>query len=367
MKSQEVRSFSLLLSGIELRMNRAVLDCDRSSNPRFRIRVTGEQRKPTLSCQFLMAKLFSSYSLFSLVHDRLNGPCVQEGVCELGGLVVEIEGKKVVIVDMEKKTIVKAEGVDLKEIKQNETLDLSVDGDRWEGDVLNGEPCGWGVLYDKNNNRVYEGFRIGEKSVGYGRCYYPDSERIEYEGEICDGMRWGRGIQYDRNGVVVYEGDWMKNDNCINRKLVVDANTSDYFPHSLLEELIIEDQFPADSSLLIPEPWIAPHLRVLEIGNGCFQMVSDLKLIGMGSLERVVIGSNCFTLGMLCKEFCLTDCPKLKELTIGKNSFCSYRSCVIENTPSLESIVIGTIEGSQTNGSFNKNSLELKSGFSDKW
>ena len=367
MKSQEVSSFSLLLSGIERRMDRAVLDCDKGSDTRLQTRVGVEQRKPFLSGQALVAKLFSSYSLLSFVYHHHKGPCVQEGVCELGDLVVEIEGERVVVVDMEKKTIVKAEGVDLEEIKQNETLDLSVDGDRWEGDVLNGEPCGWGVLYDKNNNKTYEGFRIGEKSVCYGRCYYPDIERIEYEGEICDGMRWGRGIQYDRNGVVVYEGDWMKNDYCISKKQVIDTNTKEYQFHSLIEELIVGDKVPVGYCLSFPEVRTVPHLRVLEIGNDCFRTASDLILTGMECLERVVIGSKCFTAGIYQNEFRLTDCPKLKELTIGRNSFPFYRSCVIENTPSLESIVIGTIQGSRIDGSFGKNSLELRSEFSDKW
>ena len=136
------------------------------------------------------------------------------------GVIVEYGSGRIVWVDVNKKELLEVEGVDLSEMKHNEILDLSVEGDRWEGDVLNGNPCGWGVLYDKNNERVYEGFRIDEKSVCYGRTYYSDISRVEYEGEWCDGGRWGRGVQYDRNGVVVYDGEWL-NDIPLEKRIEI--------------------------------------------------------------------------------------------------------------------------------------------------
>ena len=35
-----------------------------------------------------------------------------------------------------------------------------------------------------------------------------------------------------------------------------------------------------------------PSLKVIEIGSGCFESVSELGLIGLSGLERVVIGEN---------------------------------------------------------------------------
>ena len=78
---------------------------------------------------------------------------------EYGGVLVDVESREVLGVDGLNHI------VDLNEVKHNQTLDLNEEGDRWEGDVLNDSPWGWGVLYDKNNHRVYEGFRIGEKNV----------------------------------------------------------------------------------------------------------------------------------------------------------------------------------------------------------
>ena len=40
-------------------------------------------------------------------------------------------------------------------IEHAQVLDLSDDGERWEGDVLNNQPYGWGVLYDSENRMVY--------------------------------------------------------------------------------------------------------------------------------------------------------------------------------------------------------------------
>ena len=65
------------------------------------------------------------------------------------GVIVEYDSRgRIVWVDVNKKELLEVEGVDLSEMKRNEIVDLSVEGDRWEGDVLNGNPCGWGVLFD---------------------------------------------------------------------------------------------------------------------------------------------------------------------------------------------------------------------------
>ena len=87
---------------------------------------------------------------------------ILKGVSRLDdGVIAEnVSRERIVKVDVNKKELLEVEGVDLSEMRHNELLDLSVEGDRWEGDVLNGNPCGWGVLFDKNNERVYEGFRI---------------------------------------------------------------------------------------------------------------------------------------------------------------------------------------------------------------
>ena len=121
-------------------------------------------------------------------------------VSRMNDAVVVGEDEEMIVGDMKNRRLLRAGYVDVSKIKHNEIVDMSVDGDRWEGDILNGEPCGWGVLYNKDNIRVYEGFCIGNKNECYGVSFYSDIGVIEYEGEWCDGKRWGWGVQYDRTG-----------------------------------------------------------------------------------------------------------------------------------------------------------------------
>ena len=82
------------------------------------------------------------------------------------------------------------------------------------------------------------------------------------------------------------------------------------------------------------------------MGSDSFKYVSELKLIGMKMLERVLIGENCFTkkksendksaYGLYVK-----NCELLKELKIGNHSFEEYSVCEIENVGSLELTEMG--------------------------
>ena len=242
-------------------------------------------------------------------------------------------------------------------------LDLSDDGERWEGDVLNNEPYGWGVLYDSENRMMYEGFQIGEWNVCYGTRYYSDIQKPEYEGMINTGKRWGRGIQYDRNGNTMFEGEWVNDENMITKRILLNEETHLLHPH--LEELIIQD-----NSCNGPE-WTAlnlsfmPKLRLFKVGDNCFEYVDDVKLVALSELERVVMGKNSFTKRKgrygydPSRHFDLENCPSLKELKIGHWSFSDYSTCKLDNLPSLEGIEMG--EGTLWTYSFYCASLEMKS------
>ena len=97
------------------------------------------------------------------------------GIVELNpSLILEMSEVGVIVADVKNQCLLRVNNIDLSEMKHKEIIDLSVEGDRWEGDVLNGEPFGWGVLYDKNNQRAYEGFQIRSSHVCCGRKYYAD-------------------------------------------------------------------------------------------------------------------------------------------------------------------------------------------------
>ena len=107
-------------------------------------------------------------------------------------------------------------------------------------------------------------------------------------------------------------------------------------------------------------------LELIEVGNECLKNVSELKLIGMKGLERVLIGQNSFTKckngygGDLNHHFYLKDCERLRELKIGRYSFSDYTVCEIENVPSLEVIEMGDVNQLSCNFMY-ASKLELKS------
>ena len=112
-----------------------------------------------------------------------NGLCwYHEGVIEkTPSVVMELSRNGVIEVDVESHELLRVNEEEVSGIEHKKVLDLSDDGERWEGDVLNNEPYGWGVLYDSENRMAYEGFRIGEAYVCYGARYYSDIQKVEYE------------------------------------------------------------------------------------------------------------------------------------------------------------------------------------------
>ena len=273
-------------------------------------------------------------------------------------VVVGGSEKRVIMADVKNRRLLRVEDSDLNEVEHNEIVDMSVDGDRWEGDVLNGEPCGWGVLYNKDNIRVYEGFCIGNKNECYGVSYYSDIGVIEYEGEWCDGKRWGRGVQYDRTGVVVYDGEWLDGDR-LTTTVTITPEMAVF--HNHIEELFVSDGSCNGEEMRLLDLSLMPSLKSVRVGSDCFSYVEEVKLIGLSELESVVIGENSFYFydSTLCYCFCLKDCPKLKSLKMGKHSFIRYSTCVIENVNALEVIQIG--DSSIDSNNFRPALLVLKS------
>ena len=290
---------------------------------------------------------------------------ILNGVSRLeDGVIVEYkrEGNSIVV-DVNKKELLEVEGVDLNELQHNQIVDLSVEGDRWEGDVLNGKPYGWGVLFDREGSMVYEGFRIDGKNVCYGRTYYSDIPRVEYEGGWCDGVRWGRGVQYDRNGVVVYDGEWLNDDRLEKR---VEVTSASVLLHNHVEELRVSNGCCNEEGLKELDLRGFVNLRELRVGIKCFEYVKKVNICGLKELERMIVGSRSFTkqkdkwLNEKDGRFYLKNCPKLRELRItGIRSFSDYSVIEIENVDALEVIEIGGMN--ERSCTFAHASLELKS------
>ena len=286
-----------------------------------------------------------------------------EGVVEkTHPVVMELRLNRVIEVDIDSHEVLKVNGGDVIGIEHAKVLDLNDDGERWEGDVLNNKPYGWGVLYDSENRMVYEGFRIDDVNVCYGRSYYSDVGVVEYEGEWYTGKRWGRGVWYNRKGEVVLEGEWMNDDNEIKKQVML--NRWNQLLHCFIEELIVSDNSCNGREWSALDLSFMPHLRLLQVGDECFENVKEVKLIGLNELERVVIGMKSFTKfwhGSVTdpnRHFYLKNCERLRELKMGCFSFSDYSVCEIENVDSLEVIEMGKVDRDSFN--FCHASLELK-------
>ena len=97
------------------------------------------------------------------------------------------------------------------------------------------------------------------------------------------------------------------------------------------------------------------HLKSFQCGNGCFVSIRKLIIAGLSQLESIRIGLNSFTLSKSTyaertnREFHLTNCSSLTELTIGQYSFSDYHIFELNNLPNLKSVSIGSFSSESFN------------------
>ena len=127
-------------------------------------------------------------------------------------------------------------------------------------------------------------------------------------------------------------------------------NSIVYIPYDLLKltdhsaELTIPDGYFNDMSIITFNISSNGDLKRIEIGNNCFGKVRVLELDGLSELESVVIGQQSFRISEYKRSdgsYRIVNCPKLKSIQIGYQSFRDYNSFELNNLPSLQSIDIG--------------------------
>ena len=248
------------------------------------------------------------------------------------------EENRVVVADLKTHEMRVYDGDDWKESEQDGVgcIDLNVNGKRWEGGVKNGKPFGYGVLYDEEGKKEYEGFMVDGVKMGCGIEYYNDIGRVKYEGCFYEGKRFGRGVLYDRNGLVEYNGLWENDEPYSNQH---DNNTIDNTTESVD---IHYNSYNNEKTLILP--FFLCSLKRIVIREGCFRKVRVFELDGLSELESVVIGKKSFRIGYKERNdgsYRIVNCPKLKSIQIGDWSFADYHSFELNNLPSLQSIVLG--------------------------
>ena len=163
------------------------------------------------------------------------------------------------------------EEMDLKELIKGDILDLSENGERWEGDSLQHKPFGYGCIYDNENRLIYKGFIFEEKKVCYGSEFFGDVGIVEYEGCYYKNMRFGKGKLYNKKNELIYDGEWFNNQPMNEKKEEKSHFLKENSIHFGLEELIFEDNYLNDLDCFI--------------------------LNGYNNLKRLIVGKNCCGFG----------------------------------------------------------------------
>ena len=218
------------------------------------------------------------------------------------------------------------------------------DGSHWEGDIVNGEACGQGNIYNSENELIYHGFYIDGAREGYGVSYYSGTNppKVEYEGLWCRNMRHGEGKLFNRLGEFVREGLYL--EDCAVETSVTISCFSDIDELSTLTETIViaDNRLNEITDLTLNE---CRRLRTLQIGDDCCKNVTVFKMSSLRDLTSVVIGKNSFTLqsapripedvdALILREarsFEISFCSALKSITIGSGSFFEFKTCVIDS------------------------------------
>ena len=263
----------------------------------------------------------------------------EEGIVRLSASVLAEVGRDGMIeVSVDSHELLRVNGESVSGIEHDQVLDLNDDGERWEGDVLQNKPCGWGVLYGSEGEKKYEGFRIGEVNVCYGTRYYSDIEKVEYEGEWCEGKRWGRGIQYDRNGNTVFDGEWMNDDRFeVEREVTISSYGQSLY--NRVEVLTIDTDGDEGEAWTTLDLSPMARLRKLDVKDKSLLRVKEVKLVGLHQLEDAHFASYC--LSAMEGRFYLKHCERIKRLFVDYGSLVDYSVCEIEDVPSLEELVLG--------------------------
>ena len=252
------------------------------------------------------------------------------------------EENQVVVADLKTHEMRVYDGDDWKESEQDgvSCVDLGVSGRRWEGGIKDGKPFGYGVLYDEEGKKEYEGFIIDEMRICYGTEYYSGIERVEYVGCIFDSKRFGKGVCYDRNGIIEYDGLW--NSDELHSDQLDDGMMNNY-----TESIGTGERTFNDVKSFIP-PVFLHSLKQIVIGNECYKRVRVFELDGLSELESVKIGKESYSMNpsdpWRTKRadgfFRIVNCSELKSIQIGRYSFSDYRSFELSNLPSLQFIDI---------------------------
>ena len=83
------------------------------------------------------------------------------------------------------------------------------------------------------------------------------------------------------------------------------------------------------------------ELEALTIGDGCFNYVSKVSVVGLKKLKSVAIGAKSFQNESNDSELIVSDCPELVSLSVGNESFKGFKEMKLSGLDGLKRVVMG--------------------------
>ena len=83
------------------------------------------------------------------------------------------------------------------------------------------------------------------------------------------------------------------------------------------------------------------ELEELTIGDGCFNYVSKVSVVGLKKLKSVTIGAKSFQNESNDSELIVSDCPELVSLSVGNESFKGFKEMKLSGLDGLKRVVMG--------------------------
>ena len=194
-----------------------------------------------------------------------------------------------------------------------EVLDLSDEGERWEGEVRNLLPNGQGQFFNRDNVCVYEGAMVNGCANGLGTGFYPDLGTKAYFGHWKNNLRHGVGREFNRRGEFVRSGLWLNGSFATLETLPNDVNTPHLRPSSyckLVHVMYLNDSALHNCKFNTVKGF--PLLKALFLASSCVGE-SEWLVKDMPMLEKVVVGIRHD--GCWCNHYIqFVNCPRLCEL-----------------------------------------------------
>ena len=199
-----------------------------------------------------------------------------------------------------------------------EVLDLSDEGERWEGEVRNLLPNGQGQFFNRDNVCVYEGAMVNGRANGLGTGFYPDLGVKAYFGQWKNNLRHGLGREFNRRGEPVRSGLWLNGSFATLETLPNNVNTPQLQPSSYGK--LARVMYLNDSALSYNEVNTVEHfslLKALFMGPPCVGR-SDWVIRDMPMLEKVVVAIRSDGIhGYRRHPLRFVNCPSLREVWTG--------------------------------------------------